>query len=111
MEPQSHQALHLPQPTASAAGSGLTPTDNPMGAPISGSVEGYQQTPVLTPLTAQTTDKPDDLDKEWIAKAKLIVEQTRHDPYLQSREIGKLKADYLRIRYNKHIKVSPDKTT
>lgn len=102
MEPESHQALNLPQP-ASGTGSGLGPAD-----PATVNSTGPA---AIQPLPmAQTTDKTDDLDKEWIAKAKMIVEQTRHDPYLQSREIGKLKADYLRIRYNKHIKVTPDKT-
>ena len=56
-------------------------------------------------------DSADDLDVEWINKAKHIVEQTKADPYTQSREIGKVKADYLRIRYNKHIKVSQDQAS
>ncbi|HZM63544.1 MAG TPA: hypothetical protein VFB59_00240 [Candidatus Saccharimonadales bacterium] len=72
-----------------------------------------QPNPETVPQPAMSTvppakDQTDDLDKEWIAKAKMIVEQTKNDPYLQSKEIGKVKADYLRIRFNKHIKVSPD---
>ncbi len=50
-----------------------------------------------------------DLDQEWIDKAKSIVEKTRNDPYLQSKEISKIKADYLRVRHNKHIKVTEEK--
>lgn len=63
--------------------------------------------PVANPLTATTTtdDNTSTLDDEWISKAKAIVEQTKHDPHLESRELSKVKADYLRIRYNKHIKV------
>jgi len=60
--------------------------------------------------TANAGDQADDLDKEWIAKAKMIVEQTKNDPYTQSKEIAKVKADYLRIRYNKHVKVVQNKT-
>jgi len=55
-------------------------------------------------------DQTDELDKEWISKAKLIVEQTKHDPFTQSREISRVKADYLKIRFNKHIKLGPDQT-
>jgi len=50
----------------------------------------------------------DALDEQWVNKAKAIVEQTKADPYVESRELNKAKADYLRIRYNKQIKVSED---
>jgi len=50
----------------------------------------------------------DELDKEWINKAKHIVEQTKQDPFAQSHEIGKIKANYLNTRFNKHIKLIPD---
>jgi hypothetical protein len=53
-------------------------------------------------------DDSDALDEEWVNKAKAIVEQTKSDPYMESKELGKAKADYLRIRYNKQIKVSED---
>jgi hypothetical protein len=63
--------------------------------------------PVGTPAQA-TDDDTDALDEEWINKAKAIVEQTKHDPRLESHELSKVKADYLRIRYNKQIKVAED---
>jgi len=50
-------------------------------------------------------DDSDALDEEWVNKAKAIVEQTKADPYTESKELGKAKADYLRIRYNKQLKV------
>lgn len=53
----------------------------------------------------------DDLDREWVNKAKMIVEKTKDDPYVQSNEISKVKADYLKIRYNKHIKVTQDRSS
>jgi hypothetical protein len=53
-------------------------------------------------------DDSDALDEEWVSKAKAIVEQTKTDPYVESKELGKAKADYLRIRYNKQIKVAED---
>lgn len=63
-------------------------------------------TPQATAVTA--SDDSDALDEEWINKAKAIVEQTKTDPYVESKELGKAKADYLRIRYNKQIKVAEE---
>jgi len=68
------------------------------------------QVPVLaTPTAPATDDDADALDEEWINKAKAIVEQTKADPYVESKELSKAKADYLRIRYNKQIKVAEDR--
>ncbi len=52
---------------------------------------------------------PDDgdlIEKEWVNKAKAIVERTRDDPYKQSEQLTVFKADYLNKRYDKTIKVS-----
>lgn len=48
----------------------------------------------------------DDIEKEWISKAKRIVEQTKSDPYLQERAVSRLQADYMKKRFNKDIKLS-----
>lgn len=52
-------------------------------------------------LTAQDTDL---IEKEWVQKAKEIVAKTHGDPYTQNKEINKMKADYIKKRYNKDIK-------
>jgi hypothetical protein len=102
-------------PAPEARGSVLAP-------PATGSIAAptmmapVQPSTSTPPVNAQPAVMPaddaagDDLDKEWINKAKMIVEKTKEDPYLQSNQIGKVKADYLRIRYNKHIKVGQDQT-
>lgn len=46
------------------------------------------------------------IEKEWVLHLKYIVNQTSEDPYKQQAEISKAKADYMRKRYNKNIKVS-----
>jgi len=57
--------------------------------------------------TVQTNDDSDVvLDEAWINKAREIVERTHTDPYLQSQELGKIKAQYIKVRYNKDIKVA-----
>lgn len=97
-----------------AQGGQMLPVLN-AGVPVAQSAS----TPSVLPDTnAQTPAVPgadddsvhDELDKEWINKAKAIVDKTHNDPFLQSNELGKVKADYLRTRYNKQIKVAEDRT-
>ena len=54
------------------------------------------------PLVADDSDL---IEKEWVTKAKEIVMKTKHDPFLESKEINYFKADYLKKRYNKELKV------
>jgi len=68
------------------------PTDQPvadLGAPI-------------------IADDNDLIEKEWVLKAKEIVARTRHDPYQQNKEVERIKADYMKKRYNKDIRVTED---
>lgn len=51
-------------------------------------------------------DDADLIEKEWVIKAKAIVAQTKDDPHQQNQEMTKVKADYLKKRYNKDLKVS-----
>ena len=45
------------------------------------------------------------IEKEWVEKAKHIVSTTRDDPSEQNLEISKLKADYMKKRYNKDLDI------
>lgn len=56
--------------------------------------------------TPQIADDTDLIEKEWVEKAKQIVNRTRHDPHLQTKEMNGMKADYLKKRYNKDLKQS-----
>lgn len=51
-------------------------------------------------------DDNDLIEQEWVIKAKAIVERTHDDPYLQNKEINKFKADYIKKRYKREIKVN-----
>lgn len=55
-----------------------------------------------------TADDADLIEKEWVTKAKRIVDQTRNDPRQQSNQITRVKADYIKKRYNKDLKVNED---
>ena len=56
-------------------------------------------------LTAADVDL---IEKEWVQKAKDIVSATHGDPFMQNKEINKIKADYIKKRYNKDIKVASE---
>lgn len=119
--------LHMPPPSVGQdglpdpeQGNGLTPQPNFSDA--SDTVLVNPHDPQVTPQAAAPSalvrddngvtgaDDDDALDEEWIQKAKTIVDQTRADPYQQSREISKVKASYLKTHYNKDIKVADDQS-
>jgi hypothetical protein len=49
-------------------------------------------------------DNPDQIEREWIDKVKGVVASTREDPYLQKDQMSKVKAEYIKKRFNKQIK-------
>jgi len=61
----------------------------------------------MHPAAPAIADDLDLIEKEWVDKAKAIVAQTRNDPYAQNKEINTFKADYMKKRYNKDIKIEP----
>ena len=90
-----------------------TPMSVPSASPMHMPAESVSVAPPQPGLnvsqqvaSSDTDDDIDALDGEWIAKAKTIVEHTKEDPYTESIELSKAKADYLRIRYNKLIKIN-----
>lgn len=58
---------------------------------------------IASPQVAEDVDL---IEKEWVLKAKAIVAKTRDDPRQQSTEINQMKADYLKKRYSKDVKVN-----
>jgi hypothetical protein len=68
----------------------------------------------LTPTDDESTssastkalDDKDLIEREWVDKAKAIVEHTAEDPFKQTEEMSGLKADYLHQNYNKSIKLN-----
>jgi len=90
-------------------------TNDNLPQPLTGSDDGTAAIPpthmpvpsASTPATNHpvTADDVDLIEKEWVEKAKEIVGGTSSDPYLQSKQLNKMKADYLKKRYKKDIKV------
>lgn len=92
----------------------LHPTMAPAPAPIAPPAQSPQMAAPVAQPTAQAipqdspmiADDVDVLEKEWVDKAKRIVNATRDDPHQQEKEVSKLQADYLMKRYNKKIKLA-----
>lgn len=57
-----------------------------------------------TTNTPQLAEDGDLIEKEWVKKAKHIVEQTKNDPHQQSKGLNQVKSDYLKKRYNYDLK-------
>ena len=136
MDPQSDKlpGLGLPQPSMPQGGA--MPHDQPYAPmpPINAGATGMPMTAAPAPagglpvaalpgagaplpqMQQPTLDAPapdensDSLDEEWVQKAKAIVDRTKNDPYAESQELSKIKADFLRIRYNKQVKVAEDQS-
>ena len=62
---------------------------------------------------AATDDMPivandDDLiEKEWVDRAKKIIQDTKDDPRRREDEISRLQADYIKKRYGREIGIAP----
>jgi hypothetical protein len=81
---------NIPLPTMPSLPTQAKPADNSLAA---------SQNP------AAASDDTDLIEKEWVTKAKEIVERTRDNPYKQSEELTVFKADYMKKRYNRAIKL------
>ncbi len=44
-----------------------------------------------------------DIEKEWVLRAKKIVEDTPGDPYRRGQAVNELQIDYLKKRYGKEL--------
>ena len=88
---------------------------NPMQGTAPGGLP-QQVSPPLQPTTVADmgnsshiiADDVDVIEKEWVERAKKIISLTSDDPYAEAKEIGKLKATYLKKRFNKDIPLAED---
>lgn len=85
---------------AGAAASAATAIAAP-GAPVQ--AQPTQQSSTATPLVAADEDL---IEKEWVDKAKEIIEQTRDDPHARTQKVNELQRDYLQKRYGKVVGAS-----
>lgn len=96
------QQTSIPAPAPSVA----PPMPTAMGQqaqPLSGQIpDTIPPSRALIPTPEEAADA-DLIEKEWVLKAKQIVEHTATDPFVQQEELSKMKADYMKKRYNKDL--------
>ena len=91
----------LPEPQSDGSTTGAHSVDEVLakaGVPTSTS-----KVPESQESLAQDSDR---IEPQWVARTKQIIAQTATDPYEQNRQLAALRAEYIKQRYNKEIKVS-----
>lgn len=68
-------------------------------------VQSVQNNSVAGPTIAADDDV---IEREWVDKAKQVVNNTSGDPRLQKRNVSLLQADYISKRYGKALKLPKD---
>lgn len=97
------ELLPLPQaPQPSTSGQLVAP----IADPVAQIVQNSDVTTTTNVVVPDVADDQDLIEKEWVSKAKQIVEKTRNNPYQQSQELTVFKSEYMQKRYNKSIKMS-----
>jgi hypothetical protein len=124
--PQGAQAMPLHAPPLDAPQAGQPAgSGNPLFGGGQQSSASPQNQPAQPSQTMQVVEDDDDeaglglvvpqmasdsdlIEKEWVDKVKQLVESTKNDPHKLAKEINKMKAAYLKKRYQKDIKVPKD---
>jgi hypothetical protein len=57
----------------------------------------------------EVADDIDLIEKVWVQKAKDIVMRTQGDPYNQNKQVNRMKAAYIKKRYDKDIRTSEER--
>jgi len=81
-----------------------------MGAPIQPVMPpvAIPTTPIITSVNTGPAVAGDEdvIEKEWVDKAKKIIDETKDDPYARTNRVNELQQDYLHKRYNKDLGAS-----
>jgi hypothetical protein len=96
--------MHKSQPSQQQASGQVNLAGAQMTASSLGVVAPFNN-PTQQYVATMQADDLELIEKHWIDRAKHLVMQTAHDPFVQNKEINKLKAEYIKKRYNKDIKV------
>ena len=80
------------------------PTDIPTAMPVNIGDDADSST--APDASGEAVDR-NKIEKQWVDKAKTVIAQTKDDPYAQKKEISKVKADYIKTRFNKILRTDP----
>lgn len=107
VDSQPEQASSSPENNAGAITYAVPPASIPLPVnPLAATSQQSDDSNTTQTAGQQSNDDKDLIDKEWVNKAKLIIERSQDDPYKQSEELSGLKADYMKKQFNKTIKLS-----
>lgn len=86
-----------------------TPQAQPLSVPSGPPPMPVSDSPAVTqaaqPAAGSYASPDTDVDDtEWVKQVKGIVERTKDDPYAQAAEIEKIRAAYLKTRFDRDIK-------
>lgn len=101
------QGASLPDPTQPMIDPAVPQAQSTI-PPLDPTQLGNSATASSTTSMPAIADDNDLIEKEWVVKAKEIVEKTKADPHEQNKEMNKVRADYLKKRYNKDLKLSEE---
>lgn len=113
----SEQAPGGPQPERGGSGEQVAHSPSASGQPVVAQPSAPPQVqPVVQSQPSAATDDGhpqiaedvDVIEKEWVDKAKQIVDATKDDPRAQERKVSELQSVYLKKRYGKDIGVSEE---
>lgn len=91
----------IPQQDDSSATSAMMPLHDNMAA----TTPPIMTASTTVPLTQDqlTAADADVIEKEWVTRAKKIIETTSEDPHTEVKELNKLKRSYMKKRFDKDI--------
>lgn len=79
------------------------PSDLPQAAPVTlPTASDDDDLKTAAPSDASDGDR---IERQWVDKAKTVASSTKDDPYTQKNEMSKVKADYIKSRFNKTIRI------
>ncbi len=117
VEPVEATPIHSEQASKQVELPGATPiAPPPTSSATTDDIPAVAATSTPTPIAKPTTqintpsmaDDADLIEKEWVEKAKAIVDHTRDDPHQQNKKLNEFKADYMKKRYSKEIKLTDE---
>jgi len=91
--------------TPSPAGQAADP-QQASAVPIPPPSQDATTAPMAVSTDDLTAEDSDLIEKEWVTRAKAIVDRTKNDPHAQNQQMNQVKAEYIKKRYNKDVKVS-----
>lgn len=96
----------MPSPRTPEMSNPITSMVSPVSLPMQPVSAAPQTTIKQGAATAAQLADIHDIEKEYVTKAKVIIEQTKTDPYIQSKELSRVKAEFIKKQYGKDIKLS-----